>query len=50
MDAGRGRIEAAVAAISAGEFEPAPEPERTWDLCRGCPALGRLCSGPPDTP
>ena len=34
-------------AISAGDFEPAPEPERTWDLCRGCPALGRLCSGPP---
>jgi ATP-dependent helicase/nuclease subunit A len=48
MDAGRARIEAAVTAISAGEFSPAPEPERTWDLCRGCPALGRLCSGPPD--
>jgi ATP-dependent helicase/nuclease subunit A len=48
MDAGRARIEAAVAAISAGNFSPAPEPERTWDLCRGCPALGRLCSGPPD--
>jgi ATP-dependent helicase/nuclease subunit A len=46
MDAGRARIDAAVAAISAGEFSPAPEPERTWDLCRGCPALGRLCSGP----
>jgi ATP-dependent helicase/nuclease subunit A len=48
MDAGRARIDAAVAQISAGEFSPAPEPERTWDLCRGCPALGRLCSGPPD--
>jgi ATP-dependent exoDNAse (exonuclease V) beta subunit len=48
MTAGRARIEAAVAAISAGEFEPAPEPERTWDLCRGCPAVGRLCSGPSD--
>jgi ATP-dependent helicase/nuclease subunit A len=47
MDAGRARIEAAVIAIGAGEFSPAPEPERTWDLCRGCPALGRLCSGPP---
>jgi ATP-dependent exoDNAse (exonuclease V) beta subunit len=46
MEAGRARIEAAVAAIGAGEFSPAPEPERTWDLCRGCPALGRLCSGP----
>jgi ATP-dependent helicase/nuclease subunit A len=48
MAAGRARIEAAVASISAGEFEPAPELERTWDLCRGCPALGRLCSGPED--
>jgi ATP-dependent helicase/nuclease subunit A len=46
MTAGRSRIEAAVASISAGNFEPAPEPERTWDLCRGCPAVGRLCSGP----
>jgi ATP-dependent helicase/nuclease subunit A len=46
METGRVRIESAVAAISAGDFEPAPEPERTWDLCRGCPALGRLCAGP----
>jgi ATP-dependent exoDNAse (exonuclease V) beta subunit len=46
MSAGRARIEAAVASISAGNFEPAPEAERSWDLCRGCPALGRLCSGP----
>jgi hypothetical protein len=50
MDAGRARIDAAVEAISAGEFSPAPEPERTWDLCRGCPALGRLCKGPPPPP
>jgi ATP-dependent helicase/nuclease subunit A len=48
MAAGRARIDAAVVRISAGEFQPAPEPERTWDLCRGCPALGRLCSGPRD--
>jgi ATP-dependent exoDNAse (exonuclease V) beta subunit len=47
MEAGRARIESAVARISRGDFEPAPEPERTWDLCRGCPALGRLCAGPP---
>ncbi|HVX33582.1 MAG TPA: UvrD-helicase domain-containing protein [Solirubrobacterales bacterium] len=47
MEAGRARIESAVAAIGAGDFAPAPEPDRTWDLCRGCPALGRLCSGPP---
>jgi ATP-dependent helicase/nuclease subunit A len=52
MAAGRARIEAAVESISAGNFEPAPEAERSWDLCRGCPAVGRLCSGPPqpDTP
>jgi ATP-dependent exoDNAse (exonuclease V) beta subunit len=48
MATGRARIDAAVAQISAGNFSPAPEPERTWDLCRGCPALGRLCSGPRD--
>jgi hypothetical protein len=48
MDAGQARIDAAVEAISAGAFEPAPESERTWDLCRGCPALGRLCGGPGD--
>ncbi len=48
MQTGRTRIESAVAAIGAGNFSPAPEPDRTWDLCRGCPALGRLCSGPPD--
>lgn len=46
MAAARTRIESAVASISAGSFSPAPEPERTWDLCRGCPALGRLCTGP----
>jgi ATP-dependent exoDNAse (exonuclease V) beta subunit len=46
MSAARTHIESAVASISAGDFSPAPEPERTWDLCRGCPAVGRLCSGP----
>lgn len=46
MATGRARVESAVAAISRGDFEPAPEPERSWDLCRGCPAVGRLCSGP----
>jgi hypothetical protein len=49
MDAGQARIDAAVEAIGAGEFSPAPEPQRTWDLCRGCPALGRLGSGPEAT-
>jgi hypothetical protein len=48
MESARARITSTVTAISAGNFEPAPEMDRTWDLCRGCPALGRLCSGPPD--
>jgi ATP-dependent helicase/nuclease subunit A len=50
MARGCTRIESAVTAISAGDFSPAPEPDRTWDLCRGCPALGRLCGGPPPRP
>jgi ATP-dependent helicase/nuclease subunit A len=46
MTAGRTRLSAAIDRISAGEFPVAPEEQRGWDLCRGCPALGRLCSGP----
>jgi ATP-dependent helicase/nuclease subunit A len=46
MQAGRERLDKAISQISQGEFPAAPEPERTWSLCRGCPALGRLCSGP----
>ncbi len=46
MDAGRERLAAAIERIGAGEFPVAPEEERGWDLCRGCPALGGLCSGP----
>lgn len=49
MDAGRTRLEDAIGQIAAGKFPVAPESERTWDLCRGCPALGRLCSGPEPT-
>ena len=46
METGRERLAAVIARIGAGEFPVAPETERTWSLCRGCPALGRLCSGP----
>jgi ATP-dependent exoDNAse (exonuclease V) beta subunit len=44
----RGRTELAdtIARIGAGEFPVAPLERRSWELCRGCPALGRLCSGP----
>jgi ATP-dependent helicase/nuclease subunit A len=46
MEAARGRLATTISRISQGEFPVAPEEERTWSLCRGCPALGRLCSGP----
>jgi ATP-dependent exoDNAse (exonuclease V) beta subunit len=46
MAAGRARIAGEVERIAAGEFPPAPAPTRSWDLCRGCSALGGLCSGP----
>ncbi len=39
-------LDAAIARIGSGEFPAAAGRERDWDLCRGCPALGRLCSGP----
>jgi len=48
MEAGRARLAAAIASIGRGEFPVAPVEERGWSLCRGCPALGRLCSGPQD--
>jgi ATP-dependent helicase/nuclease subunit A len=49
MEAGRKRLEHAISQISRGEFPVAPVEKRDWTLCRGCPALGRLCSGPRET-
>jgi ATP-dependent exoDNAse (exonuclease V) beta subunit len=49
MEAGRERLAATIARIGRGEFPVAPPERRSWDLCRGCPALGRLCSGPQDS-
>ncbi len=46
MVRGRVALEATIDRIAAGEFPVAPVEQRNWDLCRGCPALGRLCSGP----
>ncbi len=46
MAAGRADLEAAIERIGDREFPPAPPERRDWALCRGCPALGRLCSGP----
>jgi len=46
MEHDRERLEQTIARIAAAAFPPAPPEERSWTLCRGCPALGRLCSGP----
>jgi len=46
MVAARRSLEEAVTQIGRGEFPAAAPEERSWDLCRGCPALRGLCSGP----
>jgi ATP-dependent helicase/nuclease subunit A len=46
MEARRRRLAETIARISGGEFPPASPERRDWSLCEGCPALGRLCSGP----
>jgi len=46
MAAARASLEKTIARISQGEFPVAPEDRRDWSLCRGCPALRGLCSGP----
>ena len=46
MVAARSGLEETIAQIGRGEFPVAPPEERDWALCRGCPALRGLCSGP----
>jgi ATP-dependent helicase/nuclease subunit A len=46
MTAARQHLAATIERIGEGEFPVAPMDRRDWDLCRGCPALGNLCSGP----
>jgi ATP-dependent exoDNAse (exonuclease V) beta subunit len=46
MTAARQHLATTVARIGQGEFPVAAVDRRSWDLCRGCPALGNLCSGP----
>ena len=46
MAAARKELEATIAQICAGEFPVAAPERRDWSLCRGCPALRGLCSGP----
>jgi hypothetical protein len=46
MAAARERLQETIAKISRGDFPVAPAADRDWSLCRGCPALRGLCSGP----
>ena len=46
IEAGRERLSVAIAKIGSGEFPAPPQSQRSWALCKGCPALGQLCSGP----
>jgi ATP-dependent helicase/nuclease subunit A len=46
LDAARSRLGEVVRTIGAGEFPAAAVERRSQGLCRGCPARGRVCSGP----
>ena len=46
MGAARASLEGTIGRINSGEFPVAAPEERDWSLCRGCPALRGLCSGP----
>jgi ATP-dependent helicase/nuclease subunit A len=46
IEAGRARLAATIERIAKGDFPPAPLERRDRALCEGCPARGRLCSGP----
>jgi ATP-dependent helicase/nuclease subunit A len=46
MAAARASLTKTIARIGRGEFPVAPKQKRDWSLCRGCPALRGLCSGP----
>jgi hypothetical protein len=46
MRAARASLEETIGRIGRGEFPVAAPEERDWSLCRGCPALRGLCSGP----
>ncbi|HEU5251771.1 MAG TPA: UvrD-helicase domain-containing protein [Solirubrobacterales bacterium] len=46
MAAAREKLAGTIARIGRGEFPVAAPERRDWSLCRGCPALRGLCSGP----
>ncbi len=49
MAAARASLEQTIARIRQSDFPAAPPDRRDWSLCRGCPALRGLCSGPSGT-
>ena len=46
LEIARAKLEETIARITEREFPVAAPEERDWSLCRGCPALRGLCSGP----
>ena len=46
MTAARASLAKTISRIESGDFPVAPPEQRDWSLCRGCPALRGLCSGP----
>jgi hypothetical protein len=46
MTAARASLTETISRIESGDFPVAAPEERDWALCRGCPALRGLCSGP----
>jgi ATP-dependent exoDNAse (exonuclease V) beta subunit len=46
LEAARERLAEVVRRIGEGEFPVAPPDSRSESICRGCPARGRVCSGP----
>jgi ATP-dependent helicase/nuclease subunit A len=46
MAKARAQLEETITRIGRAEFPVAPPKRRDWSLCRGCPALRGLCSGP----
>jgi ATP-dependent exoDNAse (exonuclease V) beta subunit len=46
IEAARDRLNEAIEQIGAGKFPAAERERRSRALCRGCPALGRMCAGP----
>ncbi|HEX6455705.1 MAG TPA: PD-(D/E)XK nuclease family protein, partial [Solirubrobacterales bacterium] len=46
MAAARASLKQTIARISQGDFPVADREQRDWSLCRACPALRGLCSGP----